>query len=147
VSRSLPDHLFNLSDNCQLARDSSIAVFATARNPSGSQGLQKLASENPSRLHLFRADVTNSDSIKALAVDIKKKTNSLDLVIYNAGVLASVGNILDVGVEGLKANLDTNLYVFPAQELVVVRMQSRPVGGSIAYEPAALHLFAQLVHP
>jgi len=93
-----------------LARDSSIVVFATARNPSGSQGLQKLASENQSRLHLFRADVTNSDSIKALAVDIKKKTNSLDLVIYNAGVLASVGNILDVGVEGLKANLDTNLY-------------------------------------
>ena len=43
--------------------------------------------------------------------------------------------------------LDTNLYVFPAQELVVVRMQSRPVAGSIAYEPAALHLFAELVHP
>ena len=43
--------------------------------------------------------------------------------------------------------LDTNLYVFPAQQLVVVRMQSRPVAGSIAYEPAALHLFADLAHP
>lgn len=43
--------------------------------------------------------------------------------------------------------LDTNLYVFPAQELVVVRMQSNPVPGSIAYEPAALQLFGKLVHP
>jgi len=43
--------------------------------------------------------------------------------------------------------LDTNLYVFPAHELVVVRMQSTPVAGSIAYEPGALHLFAELVHP
>ena len=43
--------------------------------------------------------------------------------------------------------LDTNLYVFPAQELVVVRMQSKPVAGSIAYEPAALRLFAEFAHP
>jgi len=43
--------------------------------------------------------------------------------------------------------LDTNLYVFPAQDLLVVRMQSRPVARSVAYEPAALQLFSQLVHP
>jgi CubicO group peptidase (beta-lactamase class C family) len=43
--------------------------------------------------------------------------------------------------------LDTNLYVFPAQELVVVRMQSKLVPGSIAYEPTALQLFGELVHP
>jgi NAD(P)-dependent dehydrogenase (short-subunit alcohol dehydrogenase family) len=61
-------------------------------------------------LYLFRADVTSSDSIKALAVRIKKQTSSLDVVIYNAGVLTSIGNILDVGVEGLKSNLDTNFY-------------------------------------
>ena len=85
-------------------------MFATARNPSNSHGLQKLTLENAGRLHLIRADVTSSDSIKALAVEIKKQTNSLDLVIHNAGVFASAGNILDVGVEGLKANLDTNLY-------------------------------------
>jgi len=93
-----------------LARDSSTIVFATARNLSSSQELQKLTLENPGRLHLFKADVTISDSIKALAAEIKKQTSSLDLVIYNTGVLNSLGNILDIGVEGLKANLDTNLY-------------------------------------
>jgi len=93
-----------------LARDSSTVVFATARNPTGSQELQKLELEYAGRLYLFRADVTSSDSIKALAVRIKKQTSSLDVVIYNAGVLTSIGNILDVGVEGLKSNLDTNFY-------------------------------------
>ena len=110
MSSSLQDDLFSITDNCQLARDSSTIVFATARNLSSSQGLQKLTLENPDRLHLFKADVTISDSIKALAAEIKKQTSSLDLVIYNTGVLNSLGNILDIGVEGLKANLDTNLY-------------------------------------
>lgn len=43
--------------------------------------------------------------------------------------------------------LDTNLYVFPALELVVVRMQSKPVEGAGPYEPAALKLFGRMVRP
>lgn len=40
--------------------------------------------------------------------------------------------------------LDTNVYVFPEWDLVVVRMQSKPVEGATRYEPAAYDLFARM---
>ena len=42
-------------------------------------------------------------------------------------------------------HLDTNLYVFPALELVVVRMQSKPAERPEPYEPEALQLFSRMV--
>ena len=41
-------------------------------------------------------------------------------------------------------HLDTNLYVFPAQELIVVRMQSKPLDPQPPYQPEALAIFKQL---
>jgi CubicO group peptidase (beta-lactamase class C family) len=41
-------------------------------------------------------------------------------------------------------NLNTNLYVFPEQELIVVRMQSKPFNQQYSYEQAALRLFRQI---
>lgn len=40
--------------------------------------------------------------------------------------------------------LDTNVYVFPGRELVVVRMQAKPLEGATRYEPAAFDLFARM---
>lgn len=42
-------------------------------------------------------------------------------------------------------HLNTNLYVFPEQELVVVRMQSKPLDQQSPYGPEALRLFGQLI--
>ena len=41
-------------------------------------------------------------------------------------------------------NLDTNLYVFPAQELIVARMQSKPLDPQPPYHEEALAIFKQL---
>lgn len=41
-------------------------------------------------------------------------------------------------------HLDTNLYVFPGSELVVVRMQSKPLDSQPPYHPEALSIFKQL---
>jgi CubicO group peptidase (beta-lactamase class C family) len=42
--------------------------------------------------------------------------------------------------------LDTNLYVIPEQELIVVRMQSKPAAGNrLPYEPEALLLFNKII--
>lgn len=46
---------------------------------------------------------------------------------------------------GAQGYLDTNLYVFPKQELVIVRMQSKPLEGQTFYEQEALRLFTQFV--
>jgi NAD(P)-dependent dehydrogenase (short-subunit alcohol dehydrogenase family) len=34
----------------------------------------------------------------------------LDLVIFNSGVLRGWGNLTEIGIEGLKENIDTNVY-------------------------------------
>lgn len=49
-------------------------------------------------------------SNEAAAIEIKKTTSTLDHVIYNAGVLAGWGNLLEIGIEGLKTNMETNVY-------------------------------------
>jgi hypothetical protein len=41
--------------------------------------------------------------------------------------------------------LDTNLYIFPEKDLIVVRMQSKPLAQQQPYEDEALTLFNQLV--
>lgn len=47
---------------------------------------------------------------------------------------------------GAQGYLDTNLYVFPKQDLIVVRMQSKPIAaGQSSYEKDAFTLFNQMV--
>ena len=46
---------------------------------------------------------------------------------------------------GAQGYLDTNLYVFPEQELVIVRMQSKPVEHATSYSREALTIFNQLI--
>lgn len=46
---------------------------------------------------------------------------------------------------GAQGYLDTNLYIFPAEELVIVRMQSKPMASQIFYEKDALSLFTKFV--
>lgn len=55
---------------------------------------------------------------------------------------------LPENLKGFAANgyLDTNLYVIPEQELIVVRMQSKPVADKrLPYEPEALSLFNKII--
>lgn len=46
---------------------------------------------------------------------------------------------------GAQGYLDTNLYVFPEQELIIVRMQSKPIEDQTSYENEALPLFTKFV--
>lgn len=95
----------------QLTRYQSANVYATARDVTKAADLQSLAARNKGRLHLITADATDPNSIKAAAAEISKQTDSLDHVIYTAGILKGVGrNILDVGIEPLKENLETNVF-------------------------------------
>jgi len=45
---------------------------------------------------------------------------------------------------GAQGYLETNLYVFPEQELVIARMQAKPVKSAIPYGNEALTIFSQL---
>lgn len=55
---------------------------------------------------------------------------------------------LDVpGGYAARGHLDTNLYVMPDDDLVVVRMQSTPATEAVPYEPKAFQLFNSMVSP
>ncbi|OBT94409.1 hypothetical protein VE01_07758 [Pseudogymnoascus verrucosus] len=89
----------------------SANVYATARDVAKASDLQSLAALNRGKLHLITADVMDPNSIKAAAAEISQRTDSLDHVIYNAGILRGVGkNILEIGIEPLKENLETNVF-------------------------------------
>jgi NAD(P)-dependent dehydrogenase (short-subunit alcohol dehydrogenase family) len=89
----------------------SANVYATARDVAKASDLQSLAALNKGKLHLITADVMDPNSIKAAAAQISQRTDSLDHVIYNAGILRGVGkNILEIGIEPLKENLETNVF-------------------------------------
>lgn len=45
---------------------------------------------------------------------------------------------------GAPGYLDTNLYVFPESNLIIICMQSKPLNPQISYESEALRLFAQM---
>jgi NADP-dependent 3-hydroxy acid dehydrogenase YdfG len=84
-------------------------VFATARDPTKATQLQTLADKSHGRVQILTADAIDLKSFQDAAELIKKRSGTLDIVIYNAGVLNGFGNILEVGIEALKDNIDTNV--------------------------------------
>lgn len=84
-------------------------IFATARDPAKATDLQKLA-EGHKNIQVITADAKNGDSMKLAAERVSQISNSVDHVIYNAGVLSGWGSVLDAGIGGLKENIDTNVY-------------------------------------
>lgn len=61
-------------------------LFATAREPQKSPGLQALAREHPERLKVLHLDVADESSIKGAVQQVSRTTTSLDLLINNAGI-------------------------------------------------------------
>lgn len=94
----------------QLASYPNATIFATARDPTKAAELQSLASANGSRIQILQADALDISSLQLVAKTIEQSSKSLDMVIYNTGVLVGIGNMLEVGVEPLKENIETNVY-------------------------------------
>jgi NAD(P)-dependent dehydrogenase (short-subunit alcohol dehydrogenase family) len=63
-------------------------VFATSRNPSESQGLQQLGKSYPIRLVTHPLDVGDEKSRRVFYQDLSTYTDSLDLLINNAGIIS-----------------------------------------------------------
>ncbi|KAI8982001.1 4-dihydrotrisporin dehydrogenase [Mycotypha africana] len=65
-------------------------VFAAARNPDSSKGLQALSGNE--KLHLVQLDALSEESIKAAAAEIEKKApEGVDVLINNAGICGEMG--------------------------------------------------------
>ncbi|KAJ5761861.1 uncharacterized protein N7511_005243 [Penicillium nucicola] len=93
-----------------LARHPNAVIYATVRASATAVDLQKLHQNNPNRIHILEADVTDASSIHQLQETISQKTSTLDQVIYNAGVLKGFGPLTASGLDGLKENISVNLF-------------------------------------
>ncbi len=64
-------------------------VFATCRKPDQAATLQFLFRGSPERLRIFELDVREEENIQAVAQEISKISDGIDLLINNAGVFPS----------------------------------------------------------
>ena len=68
--------------------------------------LEDLKAEFGDRLEVLELDITNTESVATA----KSKINSLDILINNAGVLVPGELLNENSLEGLKSNLEVNVY-------------------------------------
>lgn len=70
-----------------LASDEHDVIFASSRNPSGSEDLSKLGQLHRKRLVLLKIDVTNESTIRAAASRIEKSSVAISLLVNCSGLL------------------------------------------------------------
>ena len=70
----------------QEALNSDYRIFASCRQPQKATDLQQLAAKNPGRVIPITIDVTDSDSIEDARDAVMVQTDTIDLLINNAGV-------------------------------------------------------------
>jgi len=95
-------------------------VFAAARSPSGSVGLQELAASTPSdRLHLIELDTSDAESIKRAGTNVEELLagRGLDYLINNAAKVsrqeADMGQTLTIyqGGNDLPSTIDPDEFM------------------------------------
>ena len=67
----------------------SSRIIATCRDPNSALALQKLVESHPQRVTLLRLDVTDGNSLKAVAEAVSVSAKPIDLLINCAGILHS----------------------------------------------------------
>ena len=71
---------------CKGLSDKGFNVFLAARDvDKGEDAVNKLSSDSNS-VQLIQLDVTNDESIKSAVENVSRKTDSLDVLVNNAGI-------------------------------------------------------------
>jgi NAD(P)-dependent dehydrogenase (short-subunit alcohol dehydrogenase family) len=83
-------------------------VIATARHPGRALELNELAAAHPGHLHILPLDVASPASIHELAREAGLLSDSLDLLVNNAGLLPAGERLGTLDPEVLDASFHTN---------------------------------------
>lgn len=84
-------------------------VFLTARDPEQGQRAVSQLQQEKVDAHFVPLDVTNPESIKKAAGEIADRTDHLDVLVNNAGVLESgTTSILDISPDSIQRTFQTN---------------------------------------
>ncbi|MBD3375719.1 SDR family NAD(P)-dependent oxidoreductase [candidate division KSB1 bacterium] len=79
-------------------------LFACCREPEKADTLSKLSKSTPDRLELVTCDVASKESIIQAVREVKSKTNQIDLLINNAGILINDETLDSLQAETLVQN-------------------------------------------
>jgi NAD(P)-dependent dehydrogenase (short-subunit alcohol dehydrogenase family) len=87
-------------------------VYLGSRNfENGQEAVEKLKAEGLNKAEAVRIDVSDDESVKAARAEIGKKTESLDVLINNAGILGGMQQTAtDTNIDVFKEVFDTNLF-------------------------------------
>eukprot|EP00270_Netrium_digitus_P004201 TRINITY_DN1514_c0_g1_i1.p1 TRINITY_DN1514_c0_g1~~TRINITY_DN1514_c0_g1_i1.p1 ORF type:complete len:299 (-),score=80.93 TRINITY_DN1514_c0_g1_i1:388-1284(-) len=135
---------------------SKCRVIASARR------LESMAALEKEGIDLVQLDVTSSDSVKAAVETVLQKAGHIDVLVNNAGVLAS-GPVAEIPMSTVRKMFDTNVMgVIAVTQAVVPSMVKRrkgkivnvgsvsgwlgtPFGGVYSATKAALHEFTHVM--
>ncbi|MFP4644617.1 MAG: SDR family oxidoreductase [Spirochaetales bacterium] len=89
--------------------DAGSRVFACVRNPNAEQ-LQLLASSYPDRLEIIEVDVSNGESVDRGCAEVRRRADTLDILINNAGIAPEPNetSIDDVDEEAIRRVFNVN---------------------------------------
>lgn len=95
----------------QLAKN-EIYVYLGSRNlENGLEAVNKLKAEGLNNVEAIQLDITDDNSVKNARTEIGKKTETLDILINNAGVYGGYPQgALDATIEKFKAAYDANVF-------------------------------------
>lgn len=86
-------------------------IYLGSRNlENGLEAVEKLKAESLTNLEVIQIDVSNDESVKAARVEIGKKTEVLDVLINNAGILGGMPQTTSTDLAVFKQVFDTNLF-------------------------------------
>ncbi len=104
-------------------------VFATCRQPAEAIELQDLKAQNPNLVSITALDVTNPSSIVDSYNTIGTQTETLDLLINNAGINIDDGSFGDLDLDTMQSILTVNSIapmLVTQQYLDLVKAGSKP---------------------
>lgn len=82
-------------------------VFATMRHPSQNRELQDIADNKNLPIIILPLDVTDSNSIKNTIAQVLYHTDTIDVLINNAGI-GTLGSVEELPIEDFIHQMDTN---------------------------------------
>lgn len=86
-------------------------VYLGSRNlENGREAIEKLKAEGLSYVEAIQIDVSDSESVKAARAEVGKKTDSLDVLINNAGILGGMSQTTSTEIAVFKEVFDTNVF-------------------------------------
>lgn len=74
-------------------------IYLGSRNlENGQEAVEKLKAEGLGEVEAVQIDVSDDDSVKAARAEIGKKTESLDVLISNAGILGGMSQTTNTDI-------------------------------------------------